>query len=80
MNTQHVKFSSEPRSANLFLNVNFTDEDIIERIDYILQNGGNAVGVQRPVEEIIPEIESLLRELKEKVEQDKEKNEDDSSH
>ena len=80
MNTQHVKFSSEPRNYNNLLNLNFTDEDIFERIEHILQNGGNAVGVQRPVEEIIPEIESLLKELKEKVEQDKERNEDDSSH
>lgn len=80
MNTMNIKSSSTPKNINIFFNIDLNLEDIIERIEYILQNGSNAVGVQRQLDDIIPEIESLLKELKEKIKQEKEEKEDDSKH
>ncbi|MGF1888094.1 hypothetical protein L4D13_18370 [Photobacterium profundum] len=80
MDTQ-IRMISTKHNVNLFFVSKSPQEELIEKIDYILQNGSNAQGVQRTIEEIIPEIEELLGELKEKIKKDKEKDEnEDNQH
>ena len=47
---------------------NSTDVDnFLDQMEYFCRNGGNANGVQRDVDEILPQIEELLKELKEAI-------------
>lgn len=40
---------------------------------YLLRNGSNPSGVQREIEQIIPEIEALLEELKKAIKEERER-------